>query len=589
MMKFLIALFVSVLLSAGAVFSQNDNASLILQSPHGHAVKIMWFFKSWDERFRGFDIKRREGLSQDWVCLNKNVIWPSFLAKHDFRNVGLDKSEAERIRSLAVKYIADHKLPPLDSQQFASKMINDEKFLPLFSKMIADDYDLALISGFAFVDQSNLRKINYEYGLFDHESGNMLAHALWNYGEVPDLNVVSDVTSRSFANKRGILIWWNAEPSRISSGYVHGFNIYRDGIRLNQEPISPTRTEDEGFEWYDSTANSAQPNQYAIASESMLDIEGIIKAYTYLPSEHPSNYQKARVDNVASLGLYFKEGVRVIWDFPIDYEKYILGFYLEKENIPGGYKRVSPLLPPSFRDYTDRSKSSVSSYIRFRVITVYKDRLSVPGPDRVYSYFPLREPPAPLDLSWSGVVKNKSYLLTIKWNLPMSGDSITDYYRLFRYNNVDGRFDRVADAGKIKTNYYNYLCSEEQAGENRFCLSAVGKNGAESKMSDTLTVLIPTADPPKPAGLMVAPADKNLVIQWQYGELFDLKGFRLFVNNKLVAGEDSLTKNTRECPLVLPHGHKYEFKIQAVTTSDVTSELSEPAGINLPESARKER
>ena len=173
-----------------------------------------------------------------------------------------------------------------------------------------------------------------------------MASAKWNYGEIPDLNLITDITCRAEPKKRGIQVLWNVDVKKLRAGYVHGFNIYRDGIRLNQDdPIMiGYNNEISQYEWFDSTANSAIPNQYSISSESFLDIEGIIKPYTYNPTDHPENYKKAEVTNILSLGYYFKDGIQINWDFPKDYEHFIKGFYIEKDTIPDGFKQVSQLL-----------------------------------------------------------------------------------------------------------------------------------------------------------------------------------------------------------------------------------------------------
>ena len=588
-MKFLV-LFLSIMLFFKfSAVAQDDNASLILQSAHGHSVKMLWFFKSWDAGFRGFDIKRKEGIQQDWVRLNKKVIYPSFSAKKDFHNVEPDKQESDRLHATAVKYISAHKIPELDSQTFEKKLFQDEHFLPEISKMVAQDYDLALMSGFAFIDRSPTRKIDYEYGLFDHETGNLLARASWNYGQVPDLNLITEITSRSTIGKRGILIWWSADQNKLKAGYVHGFNIYRDGIRLNQDPVMLPDNFHEGYEWFDSTANGTIPNQYSIASESMMDIEGIIKAYTYNPTDHPSTYKKPEVDEVSSLGMYLKDGIRLSWNFPAEYERFIVGYYVEKDNIPEGYKQVSPLLPPGVRGYVDKTSSPIDKYVRFKMVAVYKDRSYIAGKDHVYSYFPLREPPAPINFSETGVFKGKQYFGNFSWDRPMTGDSVTDYYQLYVLEGYNQKLSLVPGTGQIHTNFYSYNMKDVKTGENIFFLMSVGKNGAESKLSDTLVVTVPTSDPPRPTGIAIIPAENTQKIQWQYNDMFDLKGFRLFINNKLAIGEDSLKRNLRECVLNLEGGKNYEFKMQAVTTSNIVSELSDPAAINIPAPLRKKR
>jgi len=62
-MKHYLLLLFAFLLSAHVAFSQSDNTDLLVQSPDGKTVKLVWFLKSGNPGITGFDIKRKEGLS----------------------------------------------------------------------------------------------------------------------------------------------------------------------------------------------------------------------------------------------------------------------------------------------------------------------------------------------------------------------------------------------------------------------------------------------------------------------------------------------------------------------------------------------
>ena len=61
-MKIFSLAFIGILLCIQPLFAQNENVSLLVQSPDGKTVKLIWVLKNWSSEITGFDIKRKEGL-----------------------------------------------------------------------------------------------------------------------------------------------------------------------------------------------------------------------------------------------------------------------------------------------------------------------------------------------------------------------------------------------------------------------------------------------------------------------------------------------------------------------------------------------
>jgi hypothetical protein len=550
---------------------------------------MIWFFKSWNPEIRSFDIKRREGMGTSWEILNKEPIIPSLSVKKNFLNVESEKAEASRIKSVMIQYLNQHKIWEMDSTTFLSRLATDNGFTSELNRMIYEDYDIALMSGLAYIDHSATKKVQYEYGLFVHGTDKMLADAKWIFGEVPDLNAVVDITSRSVPTKRGIMIHWTTDAKRLKSGYVHGFNLYRDGIRLNQDPIMISYNNDlSEFEWFDSTANSSIPAQYCIGSESLLDIEGTVKPYFYNPADHPASYVAAEVSNINSLGYYFKEGIQVSWKFPKEYEHFINGFYIEKDNIPAGFKQVCSVSDPSARDCVDRTSSPVNSYLRFRVMTLYKDRTVVQGPERVYSYFPIRNPPPPLSLKALPKISNNTYSLELTWDPPMQGDTFTNHYQVYFNDNGSSLMTLNRNYETVKGTHVQIMTRDIKTGQTKFCVSAIGANGSESQLSDTVTVNIPTLIMPVPRIDSISTRESMIKIYWSYPEIADLAGFRIYKNGISFLPENAIGANRRELVLNEQDARAgNEFTIKSFNMAGIESELSNP--VKIPNSAPPKR
>jgi hypothetical protein len=585
-----ILLIITILLVCPALFGQtNTNANLLLQSADGKTVKLLWFFNHWDPNISAFDIKRKEGL-QDWMKLNVEPIVPEISTQKKLSIVENDPVAESMVRSKFYKMISTKKVRLTDHAAFLQQLSKDDKALQELTNMMMRDYDLALIAGFAYVDHTVLKKDGYKYGLFIHGSDKIVDSATWNYGEIPDLNTVTNITSRP-VNKSGIGIHiiWNADLNKMKMADVAGFNIYREGIRLNSTPITASNSKDPSeFIWYDRSANSTLPIQYSISAESIFGIEGIIKSYTYNPADHPDEYKKAKVTNVASLGYYFKEGIDLQWTFPKEYERFLTGFNIEKDNMPNGYQHVSSVLDASSRSYIDKSPSPTSAYIRFRVNAVYSDKTITTGTERLYYYFPVREPPQPQNLTAQSVSGDKKITVYLTWEPPMNGDTVTDYYRVYVSEPGSNKFVLVTENQPVTASKYTYIIQHGSPGVYKFAVTAFSKGKTESLMSNTVGIQSSSLELATPSISKVS-IEKNIaLVQWQYPEIADLKGFRLYQNNILIADETVLKKTTAQfITSRLDEGNIYSFTIRAIAENSVLSDYSQPATITIPISPKR--
>ncbi len=578
-MRIFTLLFLTIFFNARCIFAQNGQIKLLLQSPDGKNVKLLWLLKGSGMNITGYDVKRKEGL-QDWVKLNTEPIVPGVSMKRNFVALGANKNEENILKARLYKLLASHKLKETDAQ-YLQKLSSDEKTLQELTKTIAADHELALMHGLAYLDHTISKRTDYQFGIFVQGTNTLLAKAAWNYGEIPDLNTIREITSKATTGRPGVEVTWNADISKMKAGNVAGFNIYRQGIRLNTTPIATSNPDDTSeFSWTDKSANSSSPIQYSISAESIFGIEGIIRSYTYNPEDHPGQYKKAEVSEVNSMGYYFKDGINIKWNFPKEYERFIKGFYVEKDNMPNGYTRVSSLLEPATRAFADKTPSPTSAYLRFRIVTAYADRTMEPGVERIYSYFPIADPPPPFNLKAEIPATNKKVVLSLSWAPKMAGDSATDHYRVYINEPGTDRFSALNEDRSVTTCKYAYRVPDGVARLYKFYVTAMNKSGGESIPSDTISILAPSTELPTPV-ITRATADSNKAfIQWQYPEVQDLKGFILYQNNKATASD--LKKNVRQHIVTKPDAGTNTYSIRAISESGVLSEYSSPATIDIP-------
>jgi hypothetical protein len=564
--------------------AQNERVNLLVQSPDGKNVKLLWLPNGHTE-LGNFEIRRKDAL-QDWVKINRMPVVPGISSRKRLFVVESDKTDVVKLWDKQTSMLKSKKLKETDNT-FLKKLAADDGAVQDLTNIITHDYDLALIYGFGFVDHTVVRKTSYQYGVFLQGSNKPLATATWNYGEIPDLNLVKEITSKSVPGKKGITMTWNADISKMRAAYATGFNIYRMGIRLNEVPIIATNPRDlTEFTWVDRGASSTLMYQYSISAESILGLEGIIKPYIYDPAEHPREYKKVEVATVTPMGFYFKDGINIQWSLPKEYDRYIKELYVEKDNLPDGYKRISQTLPSSARSFRDTTGSPVNSYIRFRVVAVYKDRTIIQGSDRLYNYFPVPAPPTPLSVRTKGIMEDKKYILSLTWDPPMRGDTVTSHYKVYVCEPMSTKFNLAAEKVAVKGGY-RHVIQHGTASLYKFAVASISKQGVESPMSDTVLAQVPSVELPTPGINNTVVAGQNVELKWEYPDIPDVKGFRLFLNQRQIATENELKRNIRSFVTAkLEQGITYSVTMRAVSENGITSDISVPAEISIPKSKK---
>jgi len=484
---FLVSLFLFIGILS---YAQGNSVNLLAQSPDGKTVKIVWSFKDVPQDIMGFDIKRKDGLG-DWKLLNASPIMPGISLRKDLSPTGIDNIDANRIREKLRDMLASKTVTENNFGWFMRKWKNGDRSVMDVIALSRMDFDVSLFSGFGYVDRTVVQKMDYKYGLFKSGTDTLIAQISWNYGAIPDLNVIQEISSRVVpGSMRGVELIWEANSDGMKSGYVSGFNIYKRGIRLNERPVSsndpnnPTQ-----FSWTDVTAPTDVTDHYSISAESLFGIEGTIRSYTYEPSDHPAKYYEPEVTHLSSEGYFFKDGTSVKWTFPHNEERYIKGFYVEKENMPNGYIRVSELLPPSARSFLDKSGSQANYYLRVRVVAVYNDKSLIGGAPRLFNYFPSSEPPKPQNIRIENINVRGKDALRIVWDGPMTGDNVTAGYRIYQYDVLNDKFTLMADNIPVSDHEYLYSLGAARQKVYKYYVTGVSRTDNESMPGDVATWL----------------------------------------------------------------------------------------------------
>lgn len=587
LMKRILFTLVLYLFFAPMLHAQSQDVSLLLQSPDGKTVKLMWFFKKWDSNLTGFDIKRKdEGGS--WQKLNKSAIMPEISRTRDLSVVEPDNAELQRIKNKLETFLSSKKLKEIDNKTYLQNLAKDEKAVQGVAVMIALDYDVALINGFAFVDRSIRKGGRYEYALFAEGTNKMLAQASWKYGDKPSLDIISDIRTKNTAKKNLLQLLWASDPEKIKSSSIAGFNVYRDGKKLNPAPVMAANNKQmTEFNWLD-TVKIQEEHSYEVSAVTIFGIEGDRKAYQHNPDEHPAEHVAAEIGEITSEGDNFQNGIRVNWTFPKDAERFIKGFVIDKANLPAEFKKAGDINSATDKSYVDKTPSAVASYIKYRITVLYKDGTEVKSADKLYYYFPIAKPPKPKGLTAKWNKKGKEFTIDLSWNPAAAGDTLTSYYQLYASDPVTKKIYLESGIPPIRETHYSYPLQYSGASEYRFCVAAMSKYNIEGIPSDTVTVGAPSVELPYPAMKELSLDSNKVIVKWEYPDIWDVKGFRVYQNGNLVASEFEIKKGTKQFITPgLKWGASYNFSVQAVTEYGVESDMSIASGIAILPPSKK--
>jgi hypothetical protein len=577
--------FLVCVLNTALLFAQNGNTSLLIQSPDGQTAKMIWFIKNWDPAITGFDVKRKEGNS-GWVKLNNSPIQPAISRTKDLSVVVSDNAELTKLQAKLNTLINEKRLKEIDNATYLKKLSTDPNAIRDVAIMISFDYDVALINGFAYVDKVAGKK-KYEYGVFSAGSDKPLATAIWS-GEIPDLDIISQISSKKAGEKAQLM--WQADTVKMKKEHVSGFFIYRNGQKLNQRPAMANSDKAmSSFTWFDSLASKTGVTKYSIIPVTLFGIEGKAQDYTHDPASFPPAYTAAEIKDIAAKSNGNKKGILLTWDFPEKDRRFVKGYYVERNTLPQGYEKISPLLPGYTAEFHDMGYPLPGTYIQYKITVVYNDGGIVSGTDKLFIYFPDTKPEAPKNLKATWSKENGKVFADLSWTGTNQDDQLTDYYQIYVSNPIDGKMYLDAGIGPIKGSSYRYELKYQKAVAYRFAISAVSKYKIEGPMSDTARLMAPSQALPLPMIAKLSLVDSNkVVIKWEYPSVPDLKGFRLYQNGNMVGSEFQLKREARQMQTPgLKWKSNYAFSIQAVSDNGVVSDVSIPVSILIYSETKK--
>lgn len=580
-LKKYLPIFLIVSLLASATFAQDKPVQLFGEG-NGDHVKLLWVAKSWPQGTTAFDVQRRTA-SGNWVPVNATPIVPELSRTKDLTNVESDPAALARLRGKLDGYLGTNKTREITRQDYLQKLASDPNAVKGLLLPIALDYDFALLNGFGLVDRGAPAGGSYEYGLFLVQNGQRQAQPVdvfsWKHGDRTTPSLPIDLKVVTTGTPTRLEVRWMFDYPTYLARNVNGFHLYRRSgsggfQKLNDAPLWATAESGTAqLSFFDENVQLNTVYTYAVVPQSLFGTEGQRQEVTFDPSKLPGKVEPPVLRAIEEAAG--TRGIRFEWEFSAASQKFIRGFVLQRrENVEAAYANVSQQLPATARAAADTPPRPGEFYL-YRLQILDDFGLNLFSNELLIFYDPQLPPPAPTGLRGEFEKQGNRQFVRLTWDAKLPGDTLTAGYRLHSNFPPDERLLLEGNIPTIAGNSYRYEVFSPQSAEYRFAVSAVSGSRAESSLSNVASVVTPSQKIPTPNIWPFTVSSNRITLDWTYDAPPDLAGFRIFQDGRQVVGETQLGASARQWTSPpLAFNTTYNFEIQAVTTSGVTSKMS---------------
>ncbi len=568
----------------------------------GQQVKLLWLPEKWYEGMDGVVIKRREiskgGVKKDWVSLTETAIHPGNWLEKDLSNVSNSANRVNDLKTLRIKLLNNTKQGSTQLKDIKENYLKNELKTPESVKslilMFSFDYDLALLTGFGYVDTQYPKSDKLEYGIFPVINGTITNNAVktfeYKIGNEPDLGFIVKKSKIKRKNRVVNLKWTIDNKDLRKKENLIGFNIYRksgdnDFLKISNTTIWIDKKGDDGSLMFSDTIPDENGTYlYGVAAISIFKNEG--KKYEIAcKSQNDSEDLRPPIikcNNEASSD-YVKEGVLLEWTFKMEQEPSITGFVLERKLKPeDGFTVISDTLSLTTRKYLDNKvPAPKSEYYIYRVSAVREETFPLLSNQLLLFYHPRKKIAKPASFMAVPEIIDNTVFIHLKWNGPSEIlNSIQGYAILC--DRAWGTLAREAGIPLVRGFDYKYKVEGVSGIKYLFAIAPVDNDGIMTQSSDTLSVMVPSLQLPNIKIWPIESKDKKVTFYWKYpSDIPDLEGFRIYQNGVLVVNETVVKAVQRSWTSLDLEAGKYSYKIEAVTTFKILSKQSDERYINI--------
>ena len=176
---------------------------------------------------------------------------------------------------------------------------------------------------------------------------------------------------------------------------------------------------------------------------------------------------------------------------------------------------------------------------------------SVSTPETFY-YMGLMKPPDLTGLQGTLIREGQETFVHLKWNPKNPADSVTQGYAVYSDELIPDSLLQLSSLPILTTYEYSYKIETQGGRIYRFRVAGISKEG-KAGIPGEIALDIGTLVMPRVYKMNSRQLDHEWVlIRWEYPAVRDLKGFRLLLNGKEIAGPSKIRPDMRSYLISLP-------------------------------------
>jgi hypothetical protein len=541
--KYLLRFIVIALLFSVQSFAQRTGASL-RGGGTDKAMKLYWETYDWPGNLAGFTIKRQSKGNNGWTTLTPQVIYPQ-VDERNWENLGLTAEETKALQETFQRYLAEGKLSRITKDELLQKLQASGGLKSGDRLNMKQDYSVALILGFAYIDHAYKKSEHVRYGLFYvYNDGRESEQPVATF--TPESVKITPVIEASVRRNKITLLWTVKEREYQTAG-LFGFNISRKEVKsgketsLTEDLIGYQKADNGQLQWIftDESANASLDYTYSFIPVTILQTELKPVEFKY----KAALYQRIPVSSIDSIVVVDETALRIYWktDSLLPDKKRIRELYLEKRNEDTLHFSKIKKLESKNKFFTDTTHLQFGqSYVYRLSVTDTKGKEWYGAPETIlYTGVKLPGKPDSLRAEFKMILDKPHVHLT--W---VTGKN-THGFVLLSDEEGTGKLKENLSVPLIKNNELLYEVSGDGGINYQFSIVPVNEKGMRGEGS-TVTCSIPLLSLPLFQSFSATYNKNNLVeLSWNYPKGIDLKGFNILVNGNIIATPQDLSIDSR--------------------------------------------
>lgn len=556
-----------------ASYAQDFSCNLIGEG-NGNTVRLKCEPTSWPSDLEGFHIMRRSISSSkkgEWIQLSTSLMQPEINRENTYSNVEPSASEQKRLTKKLDSLLQLNRTKEISPAEFYENYLSQPSKFSSLTMGFLVDFDFALIQGFGLVDRNIPPSDEYEYGVFakfknKETQRTPSASFQWKYGNKLDLDVPYKTKIKKTGKDGQVKITWNFNTAELQEKTITAFKAYKKTdnepkVLIKEKTFIDASENTAAFVVEDQIPKESNTIFFAVPI-TVMGSEGEPFTSTYNMETVEVDFAKLQIIKANHTD---QNTITITWELNTLDEEYLSGLKVIRKEIGTNEVKTFPI-QTNTRQFEDTTLEKSGTY-SYQVNLIKRDHSSLEGIPFEVVFIKPEQVDRPTDLTAKYISSKGSIVLNWKSNQP------NNRYKLYLAKPFEPYVMYDSRIPEITSTTYELPVNELESGRWQFAVKSIAASGAESELTPTISVLIPSQSIPVVSNATFILDGKSGLIKWTYytDRIPDLAGFRIYQNNQLVADQRQLNASTREwIAPTLTEGRNI-FAIEAITTSGVVS------------------